>query len=596
MKRHGKRGQSVMNRLTLIQKNKIHLFVFFLLWFAIYGYCIERIYGFFIYPDEFGYWASAAKILGYDWSEVASLGSYYSYGYSLLLIPLLAFLKEPVMIYRAAVGVNIILLCASMGILASLLKRASKQYIEDDKKYVLIAAFASFYPACIFYMQMTMTEVLLSALYISLIYIIFLYQQSNKLSILLAAALLIVTIYSVHMRTVGILIAFVLIIIFHEIREKESGKRLLFVLGVLIGLLFLSHYSKQVIEQSVFRGASVEALEVNGYGGQWDKLRHLLSFEGLRLLAISLIGKVLYLGLSSFGMFYYGMYRLVKESFEYIRRKTSNYLSLFILLSVIGQILITSIYTMEGARIDTLTYGRYNEYFLPVIIAFGCLHLMKRGSENNQERRKKIGRVILSFLFFLIIEGTAVVCILHEIERRELTVIQGYFMIGMSYLLKDNNFLPRQFYLQAYLLGAFLTVAVVFLFLAAGKKKKYQFLIAIGIFLEVMLGIQASEHYIYPYNSLSYHDLKLAGEIRSMVIEDESIVYIDCGGIQHVDLLQFALWDIPIEVIRDIQADKMDLPYDGLIISDIRGQYAEELEEKYDCQKKSSRFVLYYNE
>ncbi|MBP3196751.1 MAG: hypothetical protein J6N21_07065, partial [Butyrivibrio sp.] len=43
-------------------------------------YGILGVYGFSLFPDEFGYWASAAKALGYDFSEVASMGSYYSYG------------------------------------------------------------------------------------------------------------------------------------------------------------------------------------------------------------------------------------------------------------------------------------------------------------------------------------------------------------------------------------------------------------------------------------------------------------------------------------------------------------------------------------
>ena len=35
-----------------------------------------------LFPDEFGYWAPAAEMLGWDWSESVSLGSYYSFGYS----------------------------------------------------------------------------------------------------------------------------------------------------------------------------------------------------------------------------------------------------------------------------------------------------------------------------------------------------------------------------------------------------------------------------------------------------------------------------------------------------------------------------------
>ena len=47
-----------------------------------------------ILNDEFGYWANAAHIFGYDWSGVVSMSPYYSYGYSLFLFPFF-FIKGP---------------------------------------------------------------------------------------------------------------------------------------------------------------------------------------------------------------------------------------------------------------------------------------------------------------------------------------------------------------------------------------------------------------------------------------------------------------------------------------------------------------------
>ena len=52
-------------------------------------YGIFAIIGFSAFPDEFGYWSVAAAILGYDWSSITGLGPYYSYGYSVLLTPIL---------------------------------------------------------------------------------------------------------------------------------------------------------------------------------------------------------------------------------------------------------------------------------------------------------------------------------------------------------------------------------------------------------------------------------------------------------------------------------------------------------------------------
>lgn len=41
-----------------------------------------------LYEDEFGYWSNSSFFLGQDWSATTGSISYYSYGYSLLLIPI----------------------------------------------------------------------------------------------------------------------------------------------------------------------------------------------------------------------------------------------------------------------------------------------------------------------------------------------------------------------------------------------------------------------------------------------------------------------------------------------------------------------------
>ena len=94
------------------------IFVLFLVCF--FGYSISRVYGFIFFPDEFGYWAYAAKAAGYDWSEMVSLGSYYSYGYSLILFPIFKLCKDSVMAYRVAVTLNFILLGATFFMLLSI--------------------------------------------------------------------------------------------------------------------------------------------------------------------------------------------------------------------------------------------------------------------------------------------------------------------------------------------------------------------------------------------------------------------------------------------------------------------------------------------
>ena len=57
---------------------------------------------------------------------------------------------------------------------------------------------------------------------------------------------------------------------------------------------------------------------------------------------------------------------------------TKKLIYLFILLATAGEIAVTAIYTTGiGGRIDGLTYGRYNEQILPILMGLGCIGLWK---------------------------------------------------------------------------------------------------------------------------------------------------------------------------------------------------------------------------
>ncbi len=100
-----------------------YLLLFAVLIFCIHQYSIHKIFGFSLYPDEFGYWASAAGWVGYDWSGAASIGSYYSFGYSLVLAPILKLCRDGVLAYRVAVTVNMLLQCICIGLLWGIFRR-----------------------------------------------------------------------------------------------------------------------------------------------------------------------------------------------------------------------------------------------------------------------------------------------------------------------------------------------------------------------------------------------------------------------------------------------------------------------------------------
>ena len=113
-----------------------------------------------VLSDEYGYWANSSFFLGQDWSSLTSRIGYYSYGYSLLLIPIRILQRifdwEWGYMYSAAVVLNTtMLLCAYL-----LAVKICKRYF-DAQNWILrsTVCFAVFsYTSNIFYAHLTLTE------------------------------------------------------------------------------------------------------------------------------------------------------------------------------------------------------------------------------------------------------------------------------------------------------------------------------------------------------------------------------------------------------------------------------------------------------
>lgn len=93
---------------------------------VVYLYHLDKYNLLYHLGDEFGYWANAAFMSGFDWSGVASHNTYYSFGYSFVLAPL--FLIDNFELrYQAALILNIFFQIISFLLLNGISKRLFKQ-------------------------------------------------------------------------------------------------------------------------------------------------------------------------------------------------------------------------------------------------------------------------------------------------------------------------------------------------------------------------------------------------------------------------------------------------------------------------------------
>lgn len=569
-------------------KNKSVLYgiFFMLILVCLFQYGIQKIYGIIIYPDEFGYWASAANWLGYDWSELASMGSYYSYGYSLILTPLLGLFDEGIAAYRAAVAVNMTLMCLSIWLLFGSLR---KLFVNLNETVLMFCAGTGvFYPAWIFYMQMTLTEALLMFLYVVIFFLFLRFAEKPGVMTSIGLACSIVYLYFVHMRTVGVVIACILAMLFLMMIKPECRKAGSAFFLCLIVLGVLGSGMKNLVISRVYAQADTEALAVNDYSGQWEKFREILTPKGLIKLLAGCICKLFYLGMSTFGLFYGGMACLIKkvrDLFLKIQRKEraelSETASLYLLLSVAGQFLITAIYTYRADRIDIMLYGRYNEIFLPLLMSIGLAAMWQAK------------RIFLWNGIFCLASGFVVPLILEWIRTEEMTSFHPYFTVGITYLYEEAGFSPSSFFWQAYLLGSvFMLMAAAFIRIGR-KNKKNNFLMMGILIMEIFLGIVISEKFTYRYQRVVADDKKICDFISEREEKEAGIFYLYEGGNMYIDSLQLLMPEKVIHFIQEKDRKNISISSKDYLVLDIQSSYREEMEKNYELLEETASFLLF---
>lgn len=570
------------------KKVVLYLFLFFLLLFALLQYGITKIIGFSLYPDEFGYWASAANAIGWNWSEVASLGSYYSYGYSLILTPILYLFNDSITAYQIAVVVNMLLLIAGFFCLLSIKRKLFETEVEW--KDIMLCAIAVFYPPWLFYTQMTMTEAMLMFLFVLLCYLFIKVLEKKSIGTVVCMALVIAYLYAIHMRTVGVVISGCMIMFFFFCCEKRNRKcgigffLTLIILGLVLELV------KDITIQEVYTYADSQVIAMNDYSGRWWIFKEILTWKGFKDLLVSIIGKIFYLGTASFGIFYWAMFSLIRQTGIYLRKfvkkeqiNNREWMSVFLLLSVLGELLICAMFMYRPGYVDGLIYGRYTEFVMPILLILGIKQM-----EQSKGVFWKSGAIAVG-------TGCAIPVLLSVIQSRGMERARGYHMVGMSYLLQDEYAPMMDFFVKTWILTSFIMLLITLVVWMEKRMKHMEWILCTIAVIELGLGIQASEHYIYPSNSSHHMDRKITDAIKEEIQPDDSILFIDDGRLPCVDFLQMQLREYSIHIISQDSADIEE----KIQSADYVIQY-NEMETEFDWDMYhserliSNQYTLYY--
>lgn len=563
----------------------LHFLLFFVFLAALWRYGADSLWGPVLFSDEYGYWAGAAWLMGKDWSQVTSTGYYYSYGYSFLLWAVMAIAKNPVTAYKMGTACNVLLLFLALMGLYWLLRRLFTGIAKEKAAFFCFAAVCC--PANIFYMQMTLPEVLLICILPFTALLLYEYFKRPHYCTALMLAACLVYMYFVHMRTVGFLLAAVLTVILSGGRFRKQRKKGICFL-VMTGLfLFLGYWGKNAFTKSFYQYASASGLAVNDYAGQLEKLAGLFSKDGLVQLIAGVSGKLFYLGSVSFGLFFSALGFLWKKgkclwnSAEEPGESGKGLVCFYLLAGIVLQLLISVVFTITGERIDYLLYGRYNEIFLPLTVVLGIANLTEAAGYFRK------------WLLFAGIQGAFALCLYLFITDRGITQIYGYFVTGISYVLNGSD--TAKAYIIWIIYGAGCAgAAFLMLLLSLWDRVKGSFAAA-GTLAVIWTGtaLLACNLYIYPHNQENKEDIRLCGNIAELEAMGKEVCFINSPGVEYVGLLQYMLGDTSIQVISREQAIQEPVQ-DRVILIYKENEDGKILEQYFEDCKESSHFLLYY--
>lgn len=336
---------------------------------------MNRIY---IVGDEFGYWANASWMAGKNWSGVAGTNPFYSYGYSLLLLPLFR-LNNPQIMYQCAIVINAVLMCISFGLTYSMVRNLIPEM--NEKVAVFFSLAAVLYSNNIFSSNTTQCETLLVFLYTLVFWCIVQYSRTQMMKYMIGAVLTSCYMYTVHMRCLGVLVAVGFCAVVACVQKRNFKSFVLVIAGIVL-TLFLYDYIKEIILDNVYRDNTLAG--TNDYSGQASKVNAILSLQGLVYFINSLAGKIFYLGTSTFFLFYWCIAYLLNRLWVFVKalkkkeRIPSEYIVwIFAVLSIGATICIAVIAALKPFRYETIFYGRYSEHLIIPIIIMGMAGICK---------------------------------------------------------------------------------------------------------------------------------------------------------------------------------------------------------------------------
>lgn len=340
--------------------------------------------------DEIGYWSVGAYFSGTDWTSVASSVMYYSYGYGLILAPLFHIFDNAVMMYRTALLINAVMLTAALPMAYSVGRRI---FPSANRFVVMLSCFAAMmYPSVIVQGNVAWSETLLTFMVWLIFYCVSAFDENRRIWLFLLGGFAAAFTYVVHQRTLGIVFACILAVLCMAVTKKIKLRQFFAFVGVFIAILTAHSFIKPLVIENAYLGAA--SLGANDYSGQFGKIKLLFTADGIKSFIVIFAGQFFYLGAASLLTAFVAGVTSVHEGFSAVKktvakifRKSEEKLSdreqtmLFLAVTCVATVFISSLFHIEATRWDQLVYGRYNEVLIAPAIMTGLITLFMCGKK-----------------------------------------------------------------------------------------------------------------------------------------------------------------------------------------------------------------------
>lgn len=499
-----------------------------------------------ILNDEFGYWANAAHIFGYDWSGVASMSPYYSYGYSLFLFPLFL-LKDPTLSYQCGLLLNVIFYIVSYLLSFKCCNMVFKEFSQSIS--AILCLIPALYCNNLLQAHATWTEGILYLFFWLLIFLLLNMAQKGSLYYFFFCSIAVMFLYVIHQRTLGVVLALAGTLLIFFIIKRLSLKQLLYFFIPLLVCAGITLLVKADFKAQVWSVVTTSVPDANEYSGQIHKIAAILTDPETFLYAVKgFIGKFFYLLVSSCGLIGYGIIFCFQHTIKGFREK--NPLSLpafFLLLSLLFTLGINTVFTVGTLRIDAILYGRYAEFLVGPFLLLGILFVFTHRS---------------SWKWFLLISAVMFLCALF---------IRSYLHQGSEYLApmsvgtslfydtENQIFVVRYALLIPILLGAVLCLSSFF-------KKTFMKII---VFLPILVFWILSAKNVVDNSLISFQNgcSELVNIVNTIKDTDEGypiyFIYNENYSSEnwHAERIQFMLPDKPFRKITYDQLEDLSGDY-----------------------------------